>query len=256
MPSPALAVPWILAPFAAGPGVTAEQVLAEAERPVLVVQTPGLRRRAMVPLLQALVDAGFEPVVLEAPCTTGSAAELAAGLGAVAAAAPEAPVLAHGLGAGLVLMADPAMGDRSVALIAPTLAVVPSPLTEQALAADVGASVVFDPLHPPWRELLDVAHPPVGCLSPALAREVQGWVAAGGPPVDLGRIDRPVWVGVALGDDVATVEAVVPASRALPDRTLVRFGRNRWDPEDYGHVGLLLEPRVHRTLLRWLREQP
>lgn len=72
-------------------------------------------------------------------------------------------------------------------------------------------------------------------------------------PIDLSHVDRPVWIAVSLGDSVASVEAVVPASRALPERHLVRLGINRMDPRDFSHADMLADPIPVRAATRAAR---
>ena len=71
-----------------------------------------------------------------------------------------------------------------------------------------------------------------------------------GPPLHLDQVRVPVWLGVSAGDALSPVEVVVPASRALPDRELVRFGLNRFDRADFRHGELLVAPEVLRAVRR------
>jgi hypothetical protein len=89
----------------------------------------------------------------------------------------------------------------------------------------------------------------LSCWSAPFAAQVLSWAHQGQIPVDLAAVTQPVDVAVSLGDDLAAVEAVVPASRKLPDRTLTRLGVTRLDPQDYEHGALLSQPAPRRWVL-------
>lgn len=209
----------------------------------LLVVTPGFEATAFLPLRRALEREGVQVRTLEFEVAGQSSGDYAATIAAAADRMPEHTVLvAHGFGATLSLMADPNV-ERMV-LLAPVLAVVPEALVRDlALLPPHGAVDLRTPYL--WHErdvaavLLGRPVPDLGLVSGAFVVEVQGWVRDGHVPLDLGRVEVPVWIAVGLADEVATVEATVPASRTLPDRRLVRLGANRFDPRDYTHGDLL-----------------
>lgn len=220
----------------------------------LLVVTPGFEATAFLPLRRALEREGVQVRTLDFPVAGQSSVDYAAAISAAADAMPEHTVLvAHGFGATLSLMADPNV-ERMV-LLAPVLAVVPEALVRDLALAPPHAVV---DLRTPylWHErdvaavLLGRPVPELGLVSGAFVAEVQGWIRDGHVPVDLGRVEVPVWIAVGLADEVATVEATVPASRTLPDRALVRLGANRFDARDYTHADLLQDPVPVRVAAR------
>ena len=219
--------------------------------PVLVVTTPGVAFSGYLPLLWALEREGLAVHALRFACRGQGVDDLVEDIGEALDARPvPVTVVAHGLGATLALMAGP-RGERvaSYVLLAPVLGVEPGAALDVAASVPVGASAVLDArLEFGDHELSDVLlgeeHPPLGCAPARFAAEVQGWIRTREVPVDLSRIEAPVWLGVSLGDDVATVEATVPRSRELGgSRELVRFGRPRLDPLDFDH-GQMLTHRI------------
>lgn len=225
-----------------------------AERPVLVVQTPGFAREAFLPLVHALRADGSDVNVLSFPCdevdVAASVRAAAEGLG------PEVVVVAHGVGATLALRSGADVA--AWVLLAPVLDVWPTEALSAAAALPVGPSVDLRVARA-WNEhdlravLLGDPVPALGCAPVALVAEVQGWVRDGAVPLVLEGLDAPVWIAVSLGDDVASVEATVPAARRINDVRLVRFGRNGFDPEDYDHAGLLDGRRPVRAAARAVR---
>jgi len=180
---------------------------------VVLVTSPGVAFDAYRPLYTALRDRGAAVTVVEPGCVGGLDA-LAARVRAVVDASDRPVVVAHGLGATIALDAG---GDvERYVLLAPVLGMPPS------------ASLVADDL-------------PVGCFSAALAREIEGWRVSG-VPLALDRVDAPVWIGIGLLDEVAPTEIIVPRSRGLAHRTVVRLGITAFDPADYHHAALLTDP--------------
>jgi hypothetical protein len=232
--------------------------LALAAPEVVVVPSPGLSVEAVAPWITALRDAGVTPRVVGWPCS-GSMDDLRGVLRqALERSDPDAElvVLAEGVGATLALaVAAEAPADRYV-LVGPVLDVVPVAATRWVAEQAVGAAVDLD-VAVPWTDhddlravLLGEPIPPLGCVAPSLATEVQGWIRTGTVPLDLVGVRAPTWIGLGLLDDLAPPEAVVPASRRLPDRTLVRLGLTRLDPTDYDHAGLLRETAPVRAAVR------
>jgi pimeloyl-ACP methyl ester carboxylesterase len=216
---------------------------------VLIVTSPGFGFDAYRPMLQALVDDGVDVRVVEPGCA-GDFQALADRVRAVIASQPAPPVvLAHGLGAALALAAGGPV-DRYV-LLAPILGVPRSAALDDALAA----ADLRDPV--PWRGhddlrevLLGGPVPTLGCFPAALQADLRRFRAAGELPLSLAEVEAPVWIGIGLLDELAPTEVVVPASRALPHRTVVRLGITHFDPQDYGHLALLTDPVPVRAAVR------
>lgn len=211
---------------------------------ILLVTSPGVQLEAYEPLYVALRDRGAEVTPVAFPCSgdldraRDLVARTAAELG------PDVVVVAHGLGATVALLAHGDAPPSRYVLLAPILDLKPTLALEWVAGRSVGTaldlSVATDA---PAQVLLGPgAERYLGCVAPRVATTVQHWIREGAVPLDLEAVDRPVWIGVGLLDEVATVEAVVPASRRLPRRELVRLGINRLDPRDYTHLDLLLDP--------------
>lgn len=209
---------------------------------VLLVHTPGAALEAHATLHTALTDAGHAVHTAGFPCS-GTSADLAGAVERAGEALGEGyVVVAHGLGATIALRAD--LEASRYVLLAPVLG---APVVEAAKAA-AHLETLDLRVATPWRgrdlreALLGTPLPPLTCLSPQLAREVQGWVRAGSVPVALEEVGAPVWVGVGLLDELAPPEVLVAASRRIPERTLVRLGITRLDPRDFGHAAMLVDP--------------
>lgn len=220
----------------------------------LLIVTPGFEETAFLPLRRALEREGVQVRTLAFPVAGQTSDDYAAAIAAAADAMPEPTVLvAHGLGATLSLQADPNV-ERLV-LLAPVLAVVPQQIVRDLSALPPRAAVDLSAAFA-WHDrsaatvLLGPRVPEVGLVSGAFVAEVQGWITSGHVPVDLPRVEVPVWIGIGLADEVATVEATVPASRLLPERRLVRLGANRFDPRDYTHGDLLQDEVPVRVAAR------
>lgn len=215
-------------------------------REVLLVVSPGVSNDGFVPVAEALLQAGHRVHPVSFPCA-GQNLEGLSRLIRHEADTLENPVIAaHGLGALVALHAAPPSASHYV-LLAPTLGVGPSQSLSFLAAQPVPTSVTLDP-EVSWQGgslaelLLGVEHPSLTCLPRPFAVEVRDWLGGAPIPLPLEDISVPVWVGVSLGDNVASVEAVVPASRRLSSRRLVRFGINRFDPVDFSHSQMLLHP--------------
>lgn len=205
---------------------------------VLLVTTPGVKLDAYLPLIEAMraKEVRVEAVVF--PCSgTGDdyrrkIVSQAEGQGWT--------VLAHGLGATLALQSG-VQAERFV-LLGPVLDVVPGPAMQPLIHTSITGVLSLDtpPSEPSLRQLLlGDWEGQLTCVSPLWAKEVQQWLRDAHVPLKLAAIDAPVWLGVGLLDEVATVEAIVPASRIFPHRTLIRLGVARMDPKDYRHFDLL-----------------
>jgi len=220
----------------------------------LVIVTPGMGRDAFQPLVSELERASVQVRVQEFGCGLGGVgahvdalvAELQRGDG-------DEVVVAHGYGATLALLAAERGPQRREVLLAPVLGPLPGPLGAWLAEQPVGQALdLREPLRWQGRDvwgLLVGAEPDGSCVSAAAAREAAGWMRAG-PPLHLDQVRVPVWLGVSAGDALSPVEVVVPASRALPDRELVRFGLNRFDRADFRHGELLVAPEVLRAVRR------
>jgi hypothetical protein len=227
--------------------------IAEGHDPVLVVVTPGWPVEAFLPLARALAADGHRVGLLELPCAGQGPAALAAEITAARDTVPgHVTVVAHGVGAALALLARP--DDADYALLSPLLGARPlaavAALPDGGAAADLGVPIPFGDTTVQRVLFGEVS---LGCTPGPLLDAVQAWSLAGVVPVDLAAIDAAVWLGVSLGDAFANVEAVVPASRALPRHTVARMGIDSLDPRDYDHVGMLVEPRPIRRLVRAVR---
>lgn len=229
--------------------------------PVVLVVTPGVELAGYRPLLDALRDRDLDPEVVEFPCS-GDFRALADQLHRRLAESPSPPVVvAHGLGATLALAAAPGLDVDRWVLLAPILAVPHSAAVTSLGDVAPGARVDLSVARP-WanepdlrRVLLGADPPALGCFPAALARDLQGWIATGTIPLALAAIGDPVWIGVGLLDELAPVEVVIPASRALPDRRLVRLGVTHFDPVDYDHAAMLGAVAPVRAAIRAVLER-
>lgn len=223
---------------------------------VLLVTSPGIALDAYTPLVSELRAGGAEVVPVVFPCS-GSFDDHVAQVRRVAGSR-EVVVLAHGLGATVALNAADTLEVERWVLVAPVLDVVVGPGLEALAAAPVASGVDLRKASDRALEVYggEGARERVRCVSAAVAREVQGWMRAEHVPVDPAAVTAPVWLSVGLLDEVATVEATLDTSRRFPDRTVVRPGVNRLDPEDYRHLDLVTDavPRrlaVHAALEGW-----
>lgn len=223
----------------------------------LLVVTPGFERAAFLPLQRALVREGQGVVWVDGP-PPASVADAVGLIAEATRAHPDATVVAHGVGATFALMAAKEAPAARYVLLAPVLGVVPSPLMQDLAASPAPPSVDLA-VGGRWRDrdvldvLLGPVTPELNVLSGTLVAELQGWVRAGRVPVDLSAVQAPVWLEIGLTDEVATVEAVVPASRLLPHRRLVRPGMTRFNPQDFTHGEILTHPIPTRLAARAVR---
>jgi hypothetical protein len=226
---------------------------------VLVVVTPGFQLEGYLPLVWALRDDGRDVRVLTFGCGGQDTEALVEAV--VTAAGPLVPgftVVAHGVGATLVLMAAPRLESDRYVLLAPVLDIWPVASTEWLAGQPVPPALdLSDPLawndHPVQSLLLGEPVPTLSCVPAPFAAEVQGWIGAAHVPVDLAAVSAPVWIAVSAGDDVAAVEAVIPAARGLPARKLIRMGVNRLDGQDFNHGEMLRHAIPVRAAVRAAR---
>lgn len=228
--------------------------------PVLLVVTPGYDPAAYEPLTEFLVKKGRDVRVLSFHCLPYGSDQIVRGLEEAASTLPDGfTLVAHGVGAVLPLLGDAKIDAGQYVFLGPTLASHKSKAASAALEGQAGAEVDLSVSIDQWTSgrSVDLTVPrPFGetdvaamllgsdallqdCTSGPLAVEVQSWYREGRPPVDYSTIDTPVWIGVGLLDRLAPVEALVPASRELPNRELVRLGITRLDGKDLDHSGLL-----------------
>ncbi|MEQ1564865.1 MAG: hypothetical protein ABMA64_04450 [Myxococcota bacterium] len=192
--------------------------------PVLVVTAPGVGFDVYRPLLEGLRAAGARVEVVEPGCVGGFDSLTARVRAEIDRGAPTV-VVADGLGATLALAAGGRV-ERYV-LLGPVLA---PPDT------DAGRAAFADFTSPAARAAV-LGEDGGGCVSTALAAEL-----AAGWPFTPAPVDASVWVAMGMLDELAPVEVVTPASRALGPRRLVRLGVARFDPRDYTHVDLIRDP--------------
>ncbi len=219
---------------------------------VLVVQTPGVRDEGVHTLTQALRRRGAAVRVLRFACTDGGVhAQAAHVASAIRSLGPWGVVVAHGVGAVPAIVGSLEVEAAGLVLLAPVLDVWPVAALDFLASLPLGDEVALD-VPRAWGErvlhdvLLGAADVPLGCVDPTLAAEIQGWIRAGVVPLPLTSITHPTWIGVSVGDHVASVEAVIPASRRIATREVVRFGLGRLDHQDFGHAELL----THRVPTR------
>ena len=215
---------------------------------VLVVQTPGFTVSAMQPLLDALQDRDWDPLLLTFDCSGQDLLAYSEAISEALSTLPEGtPVVAHGLGATAALKSGTA--ERYV-LLAPVVALMPGALITELAERKVPEAV--DLSKPSvWRgqsavEVL-LGKAELGCIPGAVLREAQGWAKGEPIPIDLSALDVPVWIGVSGLDNLSTSEATIPATRALPQRTLVRLGLGRLDHADLDHAQLLTDSVATRA---------
>ncbi|MBW1880824.1 MAG: hypothetical protein JRJ84_20915 [Deltaproteobacteria bacterium] len=226
---------------------------------VLVVVTPGFQLEGYLPLVWALRNDGRDVRVLTFGCGAQDGEALVEAIVTVAhPLGPDLTVVAHGVGAALVLMAAPRLESDRYVLLAPVLDIWPVASTEWLAGQPILPSLdLSDPLawndHPVQSLLLGEPVLPLTCVPVPFAAEVQGWIGDAHVPMDLSAVQAPVWIAVSAGDDVAAVEAVIPAARALPDRKLVRFGVVRLDRQDFTHGEMLRHAIPVRAAVRAAR---
>lgn len=244
------------AAWAVGDVTVTDWSASSAREPVLVVVTPGFAPDGFAPLARALEGRGHDVRLATVGCAAGSVADVSAGLAEAIEALPDDPiVVAHGVGAALALGAAPRVTVRRWVLLAPVLDVPPLAVLDHLAWLRLGPTLDLSGTHT-WNGhdvttlLLGDEPPPLGCVSAPVAAGVLDWVRRGDVDIPWDAVAAPVVVLVSLGDDVAGVEVVVPASRRLRDRTVVRLGRNRLDPGDYSHGRMLTDPVPIRAAAR------
>jgi hypothetical protein len=212
---------------------------------VLVVVSPGFSLQSHAPLIRAIMNEGYVTHAHTFPCTGQDSHAMASSIATTAAELTRPyVVVAHGAGATLSLMAADGLQAESYVLLAPILDVWPIAAFEwlQTKQLEPGINLSTPATwqgHDLHTLLLGEEAPALSCVSLGLAREAQQWLANGIPTQHLKDIESPVFIAVSLGDNLSTMEAVVPASRQLPNRTLMRMGVKRFDPVDFTHVQML-----------------
>ncbi|TNE84207.1 MAG: hypothetical protein EP330_30265 [Deltaproteobacteria bacterium] len=238
---------------------------------VLVVATPGYAPEAFRPLAEFLVKKGHDVRLLSFPCLPDDASDYRRSIDEAAGTLGEHAVVAHGLGATLVL--GTRLGAEQLALLGPVLAPARSEAADLVAGMAVGPDVDLTISIDKWTSgrqvnlsvprpfgatdaasvLLGEDPPLQECASGPLAAEVQRWYLEG-PDVDLASIATPTWIGVGLLDRLSPVEVLVPASRELPNRRLLRLGITRLDGKDLDHLGLLRDKVAHKAAYKALKK--
>lgn len=220
---------------------------------ILLVETPGTEPVAWRPLVAALESAGEEVRVVAFPCS-GDSESFAAAIER-AEPAGEYTLVAHGVGATLALQAE--LRPARAILLGPVLGVEPSAALARVASRPLGPEVRLD--HP--REdaaILGVTGVPLRCVARGFAEDVQAWIATGDVPRR--PIDAPVTVLAAPLDEIAPIELLVPAARALGalDRPvrLIRLGLGDLASRDLDHAGLLTDPDALARLARLVADAP
>jgi len=232
----------------------------------LLVESPGVRHRAHLALVDRLELGGLDVWTLRVPVSAQRPDHLVStAIPAALDALPRRPRLLVGHGAGGTLAAQAVLAlpasDRpdGLALLGAPLSLPPTALG--AWLADQGphgAALNLAPLAaaaPLWGEQPVVAllwgapDAPLGRLSGAMADTYRSW-ATGGLDLDLRALaELPVWAAAGSEDRLAPVESVRPA--LSPDHTFHRYGRAALMPRPYAHGDLLERPRPARDLAAW-----
>jgi pimeloyl-ACP methyl ester carboxylesterase len=163
-------------------------------------------------------------------------------------------LIAHSVGASVALQVAPEIKADHYILLAPVLGVSASRGLEYLMTLDIHSRVELaqelawgeDTLQGALLGKMDYS----GCLSMGVARDLRSWVREGKLSLPLSSLEVPVWIGTSLGDELSPVEVLVPLSRTIKGRRLVRFGLNRFDPQDYSHGELLMSKRPVRSAVK------
>jgi pimeloyl-ACP methyl ester carboxylesterase len=232
----------------------------------LLVESPGVRHRAHLALVDRLELGGLDVWTLRIPVSAQRPDELVStAIPAALAALPGRPRLLVGHGAGGTLAAQAVLAlpapDRpdGLALLGAPLSLPPSELS--VWLAGQGprhAALDLGPLAdaaPSWGDQPVVAllwgapDAPLGRLSGAMAETYRAW-ATGGLDLDLRALAAlPVWAAAGSEDRLAPVESVRPA--LSPEHTFHRYGRAALMPHPYTHSDLLDRARPARDLAAW-----
>lgn len=206
---------------------------------MVVVGSPGVPAEAYDAWTGRMAHGGRDVQFVAASCDA-TLDSLIADVIEVASHSPgELVLVGHGLGGTVAVMAAPQVSPVRLVLLAPVLGWKhPSKALEEA-AAGGGAGV------------LEIAGG--NCAFSPIGESAAQWVVTRTVPVALDQIDAPAWIGVSLGDNVASVEDVVPASRDLARRELVRFGFDHLNRTDFDHGQLLSHPVPIKAAVRALR---
>ncbi len=215
---------------------------------ILLVETPGTDPAAWRPLIATLESTGERVDVVAFPCS-GDAASFAAAIGR---AEPDGPytLVAHGIGATLALQAD--LHPSRAILLGPVLGVEPSVALARVALRPLDADVRLD-RHPDDAADLGVGGVRLRCVARGLAEDVLGWISTGTVPI--GPIDAPITVLSAPLDEIAPVELLVPAARALGAR-VVRLGLGDLASRDLDHAGLLTDRDALARLAKIVADDP
>jgi hypothetical protein len=217
-------------------------VAAAQAAKVVVVVSPGVAVEAYTDLIREIRDAGHDVSAEHVSCATTGFDAAARSLHRRLVGHSDHVLVAHGFGASVALRAH-APTSRRYVLLAPVLDIWPvSAMRSVRLTAD-------------WPELQPLLGTPLAadCFSASLARDLEDWLQTGEVPTShLSSIAEPVWLAVSAGDNLAGVEAVIPASRELPERTVIRLGKKRLDPIDFDHGQMLTHPIPIKAVVKAL----
>ena len=212
---------------------------------ILLVETPGTETAAWKPLIVALQAVGEQVQVVAFPCS-GNAASFSA---AIERAEPDGAyiLVAHGIGATLALNAE--IQPVELVLLGPVLGYEPSATLQAFASAEIPVRVDLDP-SPTVARALGIAGIPLGCVASGLAADIQGWMRSGRVPLQ--RPTMPVTVFAAPLDEIAPVELLIPAARALATHgnvRVVRLGLGDFASADVDHAGLLTDRDALRRIV-------
>ena len=222
---------------------------------ILVVATPGLGREAYLPLTTSLRRAGLSPVLLEHSCRGQDAHDLAHEIEIAVDQHRPRVVLAHGLGATLVLMADINASVGTLVLMSPIVEMDSNGVFAWLSRLPVGPSgrldgtVTWDGVS--VEELLwGQERLPLTCAPVPFMGEVSDWMRGETVPVQVATIHQRVWVGISLGDRVSGLEYTVPGTNGLPCKRRVHFGVMAFHRRVFSHGDLLTPPIAVRKMTR------
>ena len=214
---------------------------------ILLVETPGTAPSAWHSMIQEFRNAGLVVRVVAFPCsgdTTSFKAEIER-----EQPAGDYTVVAHGIGANLVLNAN--LHAHYAVLLGPVLGVESSAAIESLTTISLGNRVSLTGDSPALTEL-GLTGVPMKCVAAAFADEVQHWILDGRVPLPAHPL--PMTVFSASLDEIAPVEILIPAARALSREgnsvRIVRLGLGDFAANDVDHGQLLTDRAVLSRLVR------
>lgn len=250
---------WMVRAMVLGGSLTGPAVVAAApSQPVaLVVPQPGLSPIAYRDLLTNLAARGIDSVLLEVPLTPEQM--LSESLPEAMASHPDRPValVGHGFG-GRAVLEWPTVSDTcGIALLGTPLVARPSPWHTTVPAADeqLGGISLHDARTDGSHGLWPITRPESGYPASWLGRLSSDWLryVAESLTIDA-RVPQSaaIWIGVAPLDELAPPETI--GHTLPPNSTIERFGMLRGWRHDARASDLLTDPRIARSLARWLHQ--